>query len=300
MILNLSPVHFGAAVIILGVWILMKAFLKSQAAVSTPQAVSAASVLAVQPRSQNRWRSSLEENSIKLCQDMGHKFSKHSKDLDLLQIPLGRHALAKISSSILWALLVLLGLWGASYLGILGPISWWSFIAVGAGAALGFILPDRQAKEMANKRRDNLRQALSAYLDLVKILLEGGSHTDGALFQAAAIGRGWAFTKLRAAIDWSRINAQPVTVGLNRLAKETGVVEVSELAAIISLSDNEGARLSETLAGKAESLASHDLAEARAKSYALAERMSVPTVVIAISFVVFVAYPALASLSQAA
>ena len=100
-------------------------------------------------------------------------------------------------------------------------------------------------------------------------------------------------------LDWSRVQGQPLSVGLARLSAELGVKELDEIASTVNLAETEGASPSEALARKAESAAERALVEAQAEANALTEKMTVPTVVIAFAFVVFIAYPALSSLSSA-
>ncbi len=245
---------------------------------------------------------SLEAGSYRVIQTLRptkNSIKNLSSDLNLVGITASRQAWVKVKSALVAAVVASVGgVFLFRLLNIVSDSNWWFLIvAISAGAA-GFFFPDKKVRELAEKKRDAIRTALAAYLDLVKILLAGGSHTDGALFQAVAIGRGWAFSKLRSSIDWSRVHGKPVYEGFARLAEETGVAEIQELAAVISLADKEGASLKETLTHKAELLTTKGLSEARAKANALGEKMSMPTVLIAISFMAFIAYPALASLTN--
>ena len=229
---------------------------------------------------------------------LGADFRKIAQDLRICGTSTAEHAFAKISASLLWGFLPLLLIFAANFAGWTLPY-WWGMAGVFLGSAGGFVLADRQLRERAAKRRAAFRGALVAYLDLVKILLAGGSHTDGALYQAALAGRGWAFSEIRGVLDWSRVQGQPLSVGLARLSAELGVKELDEIASTVNLAETEGASPSEALARKAESAAERALVEAQAEANALTEKMTVPTVVIAFAFVVFIAYPALSSLSSA-
>lgn len=243
-------------------------------------------------------RSQLEAESFRVVNLFGGKFKTLSNDLNLVEISPSQQAYLKVRTALLSILVASFGgVYLFRFLGVVSDSTWW-FVAAGIFAGVfGFIIPDKKVRELATKKRELMRNSLSAYLDLVKILLAGGSHTDGALFQAASAGNGWGFSKLKAAIDWSRVNGEPTHIGLNRLATEVGVEELEELAAITFLADKEGASLKETLTRKAELLIAKTLAETAAKSYRIAEKMSLPTVVIAMSFMAFITYPALASLT---
>lgn len=228
---------------------------------------------------------------------LGTDFEKFSRDMRVCGLSRAEHALAKISAALVWGFVPALLVTAANALGMTLPF-WWGIASMLIGTLGGFVLADRQLREKAAKQRAAFRGALVAYLDLVKILLAGGSHTDGALYQAALAGKGWAFSEMRGALDWSRVHGQPLSVGLARLGSELGVTELTEIASTVNLAETEGASPSEALARKAESAADRAIAEAQAEANALTEKMTVPTVVIAFAFVVFIAYPALSSLSS--
>ncbi len=289
----LNPVFLGAGIGILGVWIVIRTFIRRQNSLEQDW-------LSHNQKSRLHFRTRLEEKSFRLLAAFGKKFEQMQLDLNLAAVSPSQQAFSKITSALGAGAAAVLAVYLLRYLGVLGSSLWLVMAAALGSAAFGFILPDRKVREKAEKSRELMRGAFTAYMDLMKILLAGGYHTDGALFQAAAIGQGWAFSKLRAAIDWSRVNSQSIPVGLARLASETGVKEIEELAAIATLADKEGTSLKEALSRKSELLAAKDLAEARVKSQAVSEKMSVPTVVIALSFVVFIAYPALAGLTTGA
>ena len=229
---------------------------------------------------------------------LGTDFRKFSQDMRVCGITAAEHAFAKMIACIVWGFLPCLLVTAANILGMTLPI-WWAIAGMVIGTSGGFMIADRQLREKAAKRRVGFRGALVAYLDLVKILLAGGSHTDGALYQAALAGKGWAFDEIRGALDWSRVHGQPLSVGLSRLGGELAITELTEIASTVNLAETEGASPSEALARKAESAGDRAIAEAQAEANALTEKMTVPTVVIAFAFVVFIAYPALSSLSSA-
>ena len=187
--------------------------------------------------------------------------------------------------------------YGARLVGFAPPV-WSILVLVALGLLGGYIGADGALRKKATERRDEFLRALSAYMDLVKILVAGGSHSDGALYQAAAVGSGWAFDELKAAMDWSRVNGKPPSAGFQRLAAEIGVADVEELAATIRLTAEQGASPSDALTCKAEMLSAIELANTRMKADATTERMSIPTVVVAMAFVMFVGYPALSSLLE--
>ncbi len=299
----LNPLYFGVAVCLMGSWLILKAFAVKKANLElvwsqhNESELSEGDYSLASEISAENLRSKMESGSMLLIGILGSRFKKISADLELADISSSQQAYLKIRTALMGVAVSFGFVYFFRYLEITGESIVWLLFFAGVGGAAGFMLPDRKAKEIAEKRRESLRGALSAYMDLLRILLAGGSHTDGALYQAASAGKGWAFGKIKAAIDWSKINGQPVTAGFMRLANQSKVAELEELSAVISLAEKEGTSLKETLSHRAELMSVKELAEARAKSHNVAEKMSLPTVVIAISFVAFIAYPALASLT---
>lgn len=130
---------------------------------------------------------------------------------------------------------------------------------------VGFFLPDLLIRGEAAARRRSFRHALGAFLDLVSIALAGGAGVEAALHDAAAMGQGWSFTRLRDALADARLSGATPWAALGRLGAELGVSEVSELASNLSLAGTEGARVRESLAAKAVSLRRHEAAEAETR-----------------------------------
>jgi Flp pilus assembly protein TadB len=154
----------------------------------------------------------------------------------------------------------------------------------------GFLLPDMAVRQEAERRRANFRHALSAYLNLIRVLLAGGAGVDGALSTAASIGRGWAFQQLRRALNIAYITRTTPWATLGRLGTELDVHQLSELAASVSLAGTEGARVRASLAAKASALRTRELTDAEGEAQASTERMSVPVVLLFAGFIVFVGF----------
>jgi Flp pilus assembly protein TadB len=129
-------------------------------------------------------------------------------------------------------------------------------------------------------------------LDLVVVALAGGGGVETALADAAGVGSGWAFALLRRALDHARLARQTPWAALGRLGQELGVGELSELAASVALAGTEGAKVRASLAAKAASLRTHELAEAETADQAATERMSLPVVLLFAGFLLFLGYPA--------
>ena len=176
---------------------------------------------------------------------------------------------------------------GGAHIPLVVPL-WASLLFMVAG----FFAPDLGIRAEANRRRRDFRHALSSFLDLVVVALAGGGGVETALADAAGVGSGWAFAYLRRALDQARLARQTPWAALGQLGHELGVDELSELAASVALAGTEGAKVRASLAAKATSLRTHELAEAETADQAATERMSLPVVSLFAGFLVFLGYPA--------
>ncbi|MDE0193985.1 MAG: hypothetical protein OXP08_00390 [bacterium] len=243
------------------------------------------------------WRGRAEQRSLRVVESLGFDLGTLGMDLRIVGRSPAEHAFAKLAGALAGAGALTAVSYGARLVGLAPPV-WGVLMLAALGVLGGYVGADGALRKKATERREQFLRALSAYMDLVKILVAGGSHSDGALYQAAAVGSGWAFDELKAAMDWSRVNGRPPAAGFQRLAAEIGVPDVDELAATIRLTAEQGASPAEALACKAEMLSALELAGVRMKADSTTERMSIPTVVVAIAFVAFVGYPALSSLLE--
>jgi Flp pilus assembly protein TadB len=160
----------------------------------------------------------------------------------------------------------------------------------------GFVLPDLLLRDAARHRRLAFSAALSSYLDLVNVVLAGGSGTETALEAAAEAGDGWVFVELRGALSRSRALRRSPWDCLGDLGDELGVSELQELAASVRLAGQQGARVRASLAAKAASLRGHQLARIEAAAQSASERMALPTVLLFTGFLLFIGYPAVAEI----
>ena len=165
-------------------------------------------------------------------------------------------------------------------------------------AVVGWVAPDVEVTGRAARRRDEFRAALSAYLDVVAILLAGGSGTETALYAAAEQGAGWPFVELRAALDRCRLSGEAPWRALERLGGRFGVTELSELAATAAVAGEQGAKVRASLAARAAGLRAAQLAEVEAAAGATTERMTVPLVVLGVAFLAFILFPAVVGVLQ--
>jgi tight adherence protein C len=232
----------------------------------------------------------------RLLQDFGLKGPEES-DLQVVGRTEERHAIDKVASGLvgLFGTAVVVLLLGA--VGISLPLVLQVSAAL-ATAGFGFVLPDLKLREEAAEQRREFRHVLSAFLDLVNILLAGGAGIETALFAAADAGEGWAFGRLRTALDRSRRIGQSPWDGLSELGRSLSVAELSELAASVALAGSHGARIRSSLAAKADALRGHQLAETESAAESATERMTIPLSILLCGFLVLIAYPAISQISS--
>jgi Flp pilus assembly protein TadB len=169
-------------------------------------------------------------------------------------------------------------------------------LAVAAGVG-GWLLPDLKLRDEVARRRKAFQYALSAYLDLVNVILAGGAGIQTALVAAAQAGDGWAFAELRLALDRAERINQPLWTAFDDLGTELGVTELRDLASSLGLAGTQGARVRASLAVKADTLRARQIAETEAAAEATTERMNLPTAVLLLGFLVFIVFPAVTAIT---
>jgi tight adherence protein C len=167
-----------------------------------------------------------------------------------------------------------------------------AFLAALVGAAVGYVIPDFTLRSRATARRRAFRHALSAYLDLVNVLLAGGAGIETALSAAADAGDGWVFEELRAVLVRARATRTSPWTAFAALGHHLGIDELVELAASVELAGEQGARIRMSLVAKAEALRGRQAAEVEADAQAATERMGLPTVLMFLGFLILLGYPA--------
>jgi tight adherence protein C len=180
------------------------------------------------------------------------------------------------------------------------PIGWqlpvWASLIC---AGLGLWVPDLALATQAVKRRAEMRTAISGMLDLVVISLAGGAGVEQALRDATGDVDGWAQRALRQAVESAHLRRRPLWQTLGELGEITGVSALAELAAALSMAGTEGARIKATLAARSAALQAHQLADAEAAALSATERMVLPMVGLLGGFMIFLAFPAFASILSA-
>jgi len=173
---------------------------------------------------------------------------------------------------------------------------WTVALAVVFGLA-GFMYPDLGLTERIERRRRDFRHCLSAYLDLVTIILAGGGGLETALHTAADLGDGWAFTEIRSGLRRARLTNRTPWDVFDELGEELGVDELRELAAAAHLAGDQGARIRASLAAKADSMRSSQTAAIEAQAESATEKMLLPVVTLVVGMILFIGFGVVEAIS---
>lgn len=161
-------------------------------------------------------------------------------------------------------------------------------------AGLLFTVPDLVVRRRAQERRRDFRAAVGSYLDLVAMKMASGAGLSEALRDAAAIGGQGPFGRIRGALEDARTDGLTPAAAIGQLGEELGVPDLRELSAGLTLVSTNGAQAEESLRAKAASLRERELSAAAGDANARSQSMLVAQVVLALGFLVFIGYPALA------
>lgn len=159
-------------------------------------------------------------------------------------------------------------------------------------AAVFFFLPDLEVRRDAAAKRRDLRRVIGAYLDLVSMSLAGGRGLPEALMAAAEISDGWATHRIRSALADARITGISQWQALGALGEELGVEELKDLSASLALVADDGAKVRESLASRAETMRHRELAEIEGSAGEKSQSMLVAQLLLCAGFLVFLIFPA--------
>ncbi len=186
---------------------------------------------------------------------------------------------------------IVLGLLEA--VGVLGP-GWFVPVLVAVVCVvLGPMIVHSAMLERDARIRTDLRYQVSAYLDVVSMLLAGNTGYEGALEQAAHAGDGRLFLELRRRMRESGARGVSLTDALQRTGSELGLEELEQVAATAALSAAEGAPVARTLAAKCATLRTALATEQESEARLRTSRLTTPIVGMAVIFMGLVIYPAL-------
>ncbi|WP_431679104.1 type II secretion system F family protein [Kitasatospora sp. KL5] len=197
-------------------------------------------------------------------------------------------------SGLLFGPLIASGLWltGLSR-SLLVPV-WLSLACM----ALFFFLPDLEIRNNAQEKRKDFRRVVGAYLDLVAMNLAGGRGLPEALMAAAELSDGWALRRIRDALTDARLTGVSQWVALGRLGDRLNVDELKDLSAALGLVADDGAKVRQSLAARAETMRHREMAEIEGQAGAQSQSMLVAQLLLCAAFLIFLTFPAVMRVLQ--
>jgi Flp pilus assembly protein TadB len=165
-----------------------------------------------------------------------------------------------------------------------------------AGAAWGAFAPFRSLRQEAAARRRAFVHALSAWCDVVVMTLAAGRGVEQAMETAASIGSGWAFAEIRGALRAGYVRGEPPWESLEQLGIDLAIPDLTELGSTIAMAGEEGAAIRTTVAAKARTVRERMTSDSEATAAAATERMSLPSVLMVMGFLIFIGFPAVLTL----
>ncbi|MCX5559850.1 type II secretion system F family protein [Streptomyces sp. NBC_00038] len=159
-------------------------------------------------------------------------------------------------------------------------------------AVVFFFLPDLEVRRDAADKRRDLRRVIGAYLDLVSMSLAGGRGLPEALMAAAEISDGWATRRIRSALADARITGISQWQALGSLGEELGVEELKDLSASLALVADDGAKVRDSLASRAETMRHRELSDIEGSAGEKSQSMLVAQLLLCAGFLVFLIFPA--------
>ncbi|MEJ3741736.1 type II secretion system F family protein [Actinomycetes bacterium KLBMP 9797] len=214
------------------------------------------------------------------------------QDLATLQKDTAQHLAEQTAATLFGALIIPIC---ATMLGFGGQIPLWLAVL---GAALGFRWADANLHAQAERRRTELRHTLAVLLNLLTISLARGAGVEQALGEASSVCTGWAADRLRQVLATARVLRQPPWQALGELGDDTGVAELTELAAAMALAGTEGARVRASLAARAAAIRSAATAETETEAEKASSRMSVPLLILGLAYLIFLLYPPIVGITS--
>lgn len=165
-----------------------------------------------------------------------------------------------------------------------------------ATAVIGWMIPAVNLKSKVARARTELRGALACYCRLAALGRAGDRGPVEALRYPASLGDGWTFRRIRDAMDEAALLGDMPWDGLQRLGAATGVRELSDLTHIVASAGHDGASIVTSLRAKADSIEQQLSAERKTGAAVRSDRMDLPLALLGLAFVVFLAFPGVATM----
>ena len=171
-------------------------------------------------------------------------------------------------------------------------------LVVPAAATLGlsavlFAMPSRDIHADAQTARADAARALSAYIDLCALERHSGAGASAALATAAQVGQSWLFQRISEELARARYNGQPPWDALTTLAGDLGLPELTDLADIMRLANDETSEVYRQLRARSAALRSALLSTELTHANVVEERMYLPASLLGVVFLALLMAPPL-------
>ncbi|MBY8872049.1 type II secretion system F family protein [Micromonospora sp. PLK6-60] len=163
-------------------------------------------------------------------------------------------------------------------------------------AALSAVLAHRAVLTRADAAREEFRQAVCTYLDLVALQLSAAHGPVQALERAATVCDGWVFDRIRESLRIAQMQMHSPWDELRDLADRIGIPELGDVGAIMRSSGSEGAQVHETLRSRADSLRDQIRTDNLARAEGVTSRLDIPGALLVFVLLGFAVYPFIARL----
>ncbi len=160
-------------------------------------------------------------------------------------------------------------------------------------AGLAPLLVHARAMEHAADVHLTLRHQLSAFVDMVTMLLAGNAGHEGALAQAAQAGDGRLFQELRRRMREAGATGRSFIDALDPVASDFDLPELTQIASTGRLAAAEGAPVARSLAAKCATLRSTLAADQEAAARVRTDKVTPPLVGMTVLFMAVIIFPAL-------
>lgn len=225
----------------------------------------------------------------------GWEMHRHRADLAILNRTVGAMLATKVVSALIMLLVAPL-MWGALRLGGLELAPTIPFAVALLLALGGFFLPDLSLKGEAEKRRREFRRTVGIFLDLVSMNLAGGRGLPEALLAASSVSDHWSVVRIRQTLANARLFGTTPWEALGRLGKDIGLEELESLSGALLLAADDGAKIRQSLSARATTMRRKELSQAEGDEGERSQSMLVAQMLLVVSFLVYLAYPALVAL----
>lgn len=162
-----------------------------------------------------------------------------------------------------------------------------------AGAGVAILHALTGTSRAAARRRRAYRWQLAMILLAVGMALAMSQGVGTALVAATRSRRPGLVEEIARVLDRSRLHRQTPWGRLGVLGSDLGISDLVEVAENLALAGDDGARVRQTVMAKADALLVRILTEEEAEANEATEAMNLPTVVLLLAFMAFVAVPAM-------